>query len=159
VAVVFIDTSVLCNLLRIPGKAQHQTEVHSDYQSRRDNGDTFVLPMATVIETGNHIEQLGDSLGTERRRCAQSLTEILRSVARGTEPWVLLETSWNQSLLEQFCDGNASQTTPPFVEVATQGALGGGDLAILVERDRYAQRVMGQNVVVWTYDDELAAWA
>ncbi len=155
-AVVFIDTSVLCNLLRIPGKSQHHEAVQADYQCRRTAKDTFVLPMAAIVETGNHIEQLAASLGNERRRCAENLTSILRLVARGTEPWVLVEMEWNLELLQQFCDGG--QTTPAFTDVATQGALGGGDLTILIERDRYAKRVMGQSVEIWTYDQTLQAW-
>jgi hypothetical protein len=155
--VVFIDTSVLCNLLRVPGKAQYQEVVREDHRRRSVAGDTFVLPMATIVETGNHIEQLPESLGDERRRCADSLTEILRLVAKGTEPWVLVEMEWNLALLRQFCDGGES--TPTFTEVATQGALGGGDLTILIERDRYARSVKGQAVEIWTYDQTLAAWA
>jgi hypothetical protein len=93
----------------------------------------------------------------ERRRCAESLTRILRLVAQGTTPWVLVETEWNSELLEQFCDGGDS--TPAFIDVATQGALGGGDLTILIERDRYAKRVMTHGVEIWTYDQQLAARA
>lgn len=158
-AVVFIDTSVLCNFLRIPGKAQQQDTVSEDHQRRSEAGDTFVLPMATVIETGNHIEQLPESLGSERRRCAENLTKILRLVAQGTEPWVLVETEWNSDLLKQFCDGGEGESTPAFVDVATEGALGGGDLTILIERDRYAKRVTTHEVVIWTYDQQLKARA
>lgn len=153
--VAFIDTSVLCNLLRLPGKSQNETEVREDYRRRGEQGDTFVLPMAAVIETGNHIEQLPD--GDARRRCANGLTDLLRLVSKGTEPWVLVETEWDVGLLEQFCDGGGN--TPRFVDVATQGTLGGGDLTILVERDRYRQRVMGQDVEIWTYDQALQAWS
>jgi hypothetical protein len=156
-AVVFVDTSVLCNLLRIPGKAQLQDTVREDLRHRQESGDTFVLPMAAVIETGNHIEQLPESLGDERRRCAQGLTQILLLIAKDTEPWVLVETERNRELLEQFCNGGDS--TPAFLEVATQGTLGGGDLTILVERDRYMKSVIGQDVVIWTYDQRLASWA
>lgn len=152
-AVVFIDTSVLCNLLRVPGKAQHQDEVRADYEMHRATGDTFVLPMAAVIETGNHIEQLEESLGYHRRRCAEGLVNILRLVAGGDEPWVLHELSWDAEYLRRFCDG--SDTTPAFVDVATAGAIGGGDLSILIERAQYRERVQGQVVELWTYDDEL----
>ncbi len=155
-AIVFIDTSVLCNLLRIPGKAQQQDEVREDLRHHTEARDTFVLPMAAIIETGNHIEHL--PTGDERRRCAQGLTDILRLVAQETQPWVLVETEWNSELLKQFCDGGDGGSTPPFIEVATQGALGGGDLAILIERDRYEKRVMAQ-AVIWTYDQQLEARA
>jgi hypothetical protein len=155
--VVFIDTSVLCNFLRIPGKAQYEEVVHKDYERRRNDGNMFVLPMASIIETGNHIEQLSN--GEQRRRCADDLTKILRLVATDTSPWVLVETAWDCELLKQFCDGGEGDSTPAFLDVATEGSLGGGDLTILIERDRYAKSVKASTVEIWTYDQQLAARA
>lgn len=148
---------MLCNLLRIPGKAQHHDEALHEHEQRRAAGDTFVLPLAAVIETGNHIEQLGEGLGHDRRRCADGLVAILRLVAGGDEPWVLHELAWDAELLRRFCDG--TEGTPGFVEVAASGHLGGGDLTILIERARFAERVKGQDVILWTYDAQLGARA
>ncbi len=41
------------------------------------------------------------------------------------------------------------------MDVATEGLLGGGDLSILVERAQYRERVQGQTVELWTYDEQL----
>lgn len=60
-------------------------------------------------------------------------------------------------MLRRFCDG--TERTPGFVELATPGHLGGGDLTILIERERFAERVQGQSVELWTYDARLAARA
>lgn len=154
---VFLDTSILCNILRIPGKCQHREEVVEEYTAKRDDRGTFILPMSTVIETANHIEQLPDGLGADRRRCAEALTDLLRLVASGDAPWVLHELAWNSDLLLRLCDGGPA--SPAFVNVATLGHLGGGDLAILIERDRYLERVSGATVEVWTKDARLTAYA
>ena len=46
-------------------------------------GSTFVLPLATIIETGNHIAfTAGD-----RYALAQSLSEYIRKTATDTDPW------------------------------------------------------------------------
>ena len=53
---IFIDTSVLSNLLRIPGKNQDMEKAQQDFVAlQEDNSVQFVLPVTTVIETGNHI--------------------------------------------------------------------------------------------------------
>lgn len=154
---VFVDTSILCNLLPVPGKCQDHAEVKTEYDERRGAGATFVLPISTVIETGNHIEQLPDGLGADRRRCAEGLTAILRLIAAGQAPWVLHELAWDGELLLRLCDGG--KRSPAFVDVATRGHLGGGDVAILVERDRYLERVSGATAEIWTKDRTLASYA
>lgn len=157
-AVVFIDTSILCTLLNVPGKAQGRDEVMAEYSLRRDVGDTFILPFTAVIETANHIEQLGDGLGDARRRCAEALEAMLRLIASNQEPWVLHELAWDSELLRRFCDGHTE--TPAFVDVATRGDLGGGDLAILIERARYCERTnSAAPVEIWTKDGRLASYA
>src|SRR4051794_3050400 len=105
VSVVFIDTSVLCAFLRIPGKDDRRDEIMEEFRRRQAAGDDFVLPITTIIETGNHIEQLPEGLGAERRRCAESLAEIVRRIAGGEAPWVLHQVTWDDKLLTRFCDG------------------------------------------------------
>lgn len=111
-AVVFIDTSVLCCLLNVPGKNQKREDVFAEYSRRRSAGDVFVLPISAVIETGNHIEQLGPGLNDARHHCADALCQMLRNVVDGAEQFVMHPLSWDEDLLREFCDGGAS--TPGF---------------------------------------------
>jgi hypothetical protein len=156
-AVVFVDTSILCALLRVPGKDAGHEDVRAEFRTRHAAGDLFILPLTAVIETGNHIEQIEDGLGHHRRRCAEGLCAILRLVADGTAPWVLHRVTWDDRLLGRFCDGGPG--SPPFVDVAGPGQLGGGDLSILVERDFYREARAHVPVEVWTLDRRLEAWA
>lgn len=156
-AVVFIDTSVLCCLLNVPGKNQKREDVFAEYSRRRSAGDVFVLPISAVIETGNHIEQLGPGLNDARHHCADALCQMLRNVVDGAEQFVMHPLSWDEDLLREFCDGGAS--TPGFPQVATAGELGGGDLSILLERGRYRERVAVGPVEVWTLDKQLSGYA
>jgi hypothetical protein len=153
--VLFIDTSILCNLLDLPGMAQDRIEVAAEYRAHVEAGAQFVLPISTVIETGNHIEQIAS--GHERRIRAEQFDQILREIATDTAPWVLHAHEWDAAFLSTFCDGGP--TSPPFVEVASTGTLGGGDVSILVERDRYRARVSTRDVRIWTKDTALAAYS
>lgn len=58
--VVFVDTSVLLNVLDVPGKNSDHVEVASTFKQRVQEGHTFVIPATSVIEVGNHIAQLSD---------------------------------------------------------------------------------------------------
>lgn len=78
--VVFLDTSVLCNVLRVPGKCQNHETVVAELRTRIDEEETLVLPTATIIETGNHIAQLLD--GAVRRERAERLADFLAATRR-----------------------------------------------------------------------------
>ncbi|WKK73107.1 hypothetical protein Q0F99_09835 [Rathayibacter oskolensis] len=150
-AVVFIDTSVLCNLIPVPGKDQDADEVRKRMAARLKNDDRFILPITAVIETGNFVAQLSN--GGERYATAQRFEEILRLICAGKAPWVLHDVAWNRPFLERFLDGADSGST--FKEHA-KSEVGAGDLCILTERDSYRQRTR-INAEIWTLDNGLGA--
>ena len=148
-SVVFIDTSILCNLIPVPGRNQHESQVKGEMSTRLDAGHQFILPITAVIETGNFVAQIGD--GGERRKTAAKFEGILRLICEGKAPWVLHDVAWNQPFLEQFLDG--AGTGMNYTEHA-QNRVGAGDLCILTERRHYMTRT-GINADVWTLDSAL----
>jgi hypothetical protein len=64
-SLVFIDTSILTNFFDVPNKNSDRATVVKEFEQRRQAGATFVLPVTSIIETGNHIAQLN---GNARRR-------------------------------------------------------------------------------------------
>ena len=151
----FVDTSILTNVLQVPHKCERYAEIREELIKREDSGIIFVLPTATIIETGNHIFQLKDD--RERRQCAAKYVAVPRMTAQGLTPWTLFERLWSSDLIHALCDG--ASTTLDLVEHATQSQLGAGDLSIIVERDIYASRNSGLDVRIWTVDDRLGVWA
>ncbi|MEU8524548.1 hypothetical protein AB0C77_02935 [Streptomyces sp. NPDC048629] len=148
-----MDTSVLCNLLGVPGKSQDREKVLKDLKEKRAaSGCDLLLPVTAVIETGNHIAQLSD--GYQRHRMAEKFAELLLMVVEGKAPWALNEVEWNAAHLNALVQGGSTGMT--LVEHAVSG-VGCGDVNILIERDRYLARTSGVEAVVWTLDHGLAA--
>src|SRR5262245_14597122 len=90
--VLVIDTSILCVWLGVAGKETcgrardrwDKGRVDQIIARERKAGTTFVLPLATIIETGNHIAQgTGDRCHTE----AQRLATLMAEAADGKSPW------------------------------------------------------------------------
>lgn len=89
--VLILDTSVLCCWLQVPGKEEtgpiddrwNHARIDASLQKERASNSTFVLPLATLIETGNHIAQAA-SLRFER---ANDLAHCLREAAEARSPW------------------------------------------------------------------------
>lgn len=90
--VLIIDTSVLCCWLKVPGKdtAGPVEDLWTFERSEQvlneaiDDRATLVLPLAVLIETGNHIAQCkGD-----RYALAGQLSSLLTESVNGNIPWV-----------------------------------------------------------------------
>ncbi|WP_267102559.1 hypothetical protein [Xanthomonas sacchari] len=89
--VVVIDTSLMCCWLQVAGKETagsgedvwDYNKVDELIRNRVAAGATLVLPMATLIETGNHVAQAPHS----RYEKATSLMEHLIRSVDSSNPW------------------------------------------------------------------------
>lgn len=84
-SICIIDTSVFLNLLNVPGKNQDKEKMKECFAEYAELGVTFILPMATIIETGNHIAQNGD--GGTRRNVASRFCEAIKGAFNGDAPY------------------------------------------------------------------------
>lgn len=109
--VLVIDTSVLCCWLRIPGKdtagpdddlwTPERVELLLDEATTA--GATLVLPLAVLIETGNHIAQCNG----DRYALAGLLAQLLVDAVSGNSPWVPFagqDTLWEEEGLLRLAD-------------------------------------------------------
>lgn len=90
--VLIIDTSILCVHLQIPGKETcgpdadkwDHDRVKQKFEDEEKAGTTFVLPMATLIECGNHVNQIKSGGCYD---FAMGLAKILEKAANEKSPW------------------------------------------------------------------------
>lgn len=151
--VVFIDTSVLVNLLRVPGRCQDADACELEFKQRLSQGTKFVLPITALIETGNFIQQCSGD-----RHAAATRFETAIKVARAaTPPWTIRDVSWDGSFLDALLAG--ASTGSSLVEHFAAKRLGAGDLAMLVERDQFRDGTAYDDVRIWSLDSSLSAEA
>ncbi|MHB1536769.1 MAG: hypothetical protein ACYC1D_19605 [Acidimicrobiales bacterium] len=153
-SVTFVDTSVLCELLGVPGKSDpaRQGDVTAEMDRRWRAGERFVIPVTTVIETGNHIAQCDG----DRFEIAGRLVRLLRSAAERQGPWLVLQTRLGEEFLGALCAGDS---TGKSLEALAAARVGAGDVAVLVERDQLLASSAYTTAAVWTFDADLAAYA
>ena len=150
--VQFIDTSVLVEVLDVPGHNARHAEVFAEMERRMDAGVTFVLPVTTIIETGNHIAQChGDRCGA-----AERFVGALRLARAASPPWIVRDVAWDGQFLDDFVGGGRTGTD--LLTHLSNPTLGAGDMAILVERDQFQQDVAA-TVEVWSLDEHLVAYS
>jgi hypothetical protein len=155
--VVFLDSSVLFNLLYVPGKNADRDAVIAEFKRLTRDGSTFVFPVTAVIETGNVIShsQLAD--GHSRRTCMGRFVEWLRRALTTTVPMAVSGVPWDPDFLTSLIDGAGPRL--PLVDFAMAG-IGSGDASLLIEMDRYRAKVPSATpITLWTLDTTLASYA
>lgn len=109
--VLILDTSILCVWLDVPcmgecgpdhdkwNKARIEEKIHMETEA----GTTFVLPLASIIESGNHIAHANHS----RRERGKGLAELMRQSANQRSPWAAFSDQsklWTPDKLVQLAD-------------------------------------------------------
>ena len=125
--VLIFDTSVLCVWLKVPGKEtcgpegnrQTYDMVNAKIEEEKSQGTTFVLPIASIIETGNHIAH---SIG-DRHTVGHAFADIISATADQISPWAafteqselwkkenlkVLAERWKESVISGQSLGDAS---------------------------------------------------
>lgn len=152
--VLVIDTSVLCCWLKVPGKDEAGPledrwdfeRIDEQLRTEVERGSTLVLPIATLIETGNHIAQAP----SHRHRCAGGLSRCLRQAAEAESPWAAFT---DQSPLWQPENLNALAHSWPALANA---GITIGDATIKDVAEYYAKA--GYTVEIITGDEGLKAY-
>lgn len=105
-----MDTSILCVWLGVrwmddcgrSGNKWTYDDVNTKIELEIDEGTTFVLPLASIIETGNHIAQLKSG---PRKPYADKLIDLIVQSADNTSPWAAFTEQsglWNAENLKNL---------------------------------------------------------
>lgn len=144
--VVIIDTSVLLNVLNVPDRNQDRDEILEQFKALGDANTYFLLPLAAVFETGNHIAKLLD--GRKRRQYAQKLRDRVTEAIAGDAPWKPV----------QFPDsGEVSAWLREFPQYAMQ-KIDMSDLSIINAWEAARARYRNLRVRIWSLDQHLQGY-
>ena len=143
-AIVIVDSSVLLNIIDVPGRNQRRMEVLDRLAALIDSEDHLFIPMAAIVEVGNHIAHVAN--GAHRRAAAQRFVKEVRSALADEAPWKPINFPSNQEVLSWL---------DAFPDSATNG-VGMGDLSIRQEWASCCHRYAMSRVWVWTLDRDLA---
>ena len=87
-SICLLDTSVFVELLNVPNMNAHHAVICAELKQKIEDKESLFLPMATILETGNHIAQNGD--GTQRRKCADYFVNQIQHALDGVSPFTPL---------------------------------------------------------------------
>lgn len=153
--VVFIDTTVLLNLLNVPHNNDEHAGDTSQLKRLVGTDATLVLPFTTIIETGNAIVR---NAGRQVHACGCRLVAVLRATMADEAPWVASGVGLTHALLPLIVDGRGG--VPALLDLMMVSGVGTGDAGILAEICEYRQRIPSATpVAIWTHDEGLKAYS
>jgi len=145
-SVRIVDTSVLCNLLRVPRKDQDAELATREFRKAQENRDVFLLPIAVIYETGNHIAQSPG--GAKRRIVAEAFVELVRKAFEGEIPFVPTPLHNPDDMVRWLGE---------FPDRAAAG-MGFGDLSITKVWEEQCALNQSRRVLIWSYDRHLEGY-
>ncbi|MFH5181551.1 hypothetical protein ACHHV8_02340 [Paenibacillus sp. TAB 01] len=147
--VSIIDTSILCNIINIPHMNQNHQEIIAELTSlQQDRQQILILPLATIIETGNHIAHIAD--GNLRRERALVMAELIKRTVNDQAPW----TYFGQELERE----DLLEISSAVVEYAVM-EIGIGDLSIVQVYKKYKDTVPAiGSIRIWSLDNHLKSY-
>jgi len=156
--VIFLDSSVLLNLLAVPRRSSQREEALRRFKELRkpEANVLLVIPIAAVVEVGNHLAQLHRE---ERSRPCAAFGDLLRAAIAGRVPFLLSGAGWDGDFLTRLIEGPAPDRR---MDVLCQRGVGAGDASILLEVEHYLHRIdvgSGTPCEIWTYDEDLRSMA
>lgn len=153
-SVCLIDTSIFLNLLDVPYCNESRAKVAQDFVTFTEAGCSFLLPMATILETGNHIAQNGD--GNLRRETAKRFVLAVKGALSETAPWRPVFFPITQEVLswiDTFPDYAGRNKAPDKPEGTSFG-----DLTIIQEFEKACARFPMSEVFIWSLDSDLQSY-
>jgi hypothetical protein len=150
-SICLIDTSIFLNFLNVPHRNESRDQVLQDFKTYVASDCLFLLPMATILETGNHIAQNGD--GNQRRKIAQQFVTTVKQTFSGQSPWEPIDFPSTQEIsawLDQFPDLAGQNKAPQKLEGTSFG-----DLSIIQDFKKTCHRFPMSEVFIWSLDQDL----
>jgi hypothetical protein len=151
-AVCLIDTSIFLNILDVPSRNQDRDAVVRSFSEYVELGITFILPMASILETGNHIAQNGD--GGTRRKVASRFCEAVKGALNGEAPWGISDFPDKNEILTWIGDFPDQAGRNKSSNKTTEGTSF-GDLSIIKEYEKCCRKFSMCEVFVWSLDADL----
>lgn len=152
---VIIDTCILCVWMQVPGKdvitRKGEPDITIDHVKAKIEeetalGNRIVLPLAAIIECGNHITHIkGDAYAHVQR-----FADLMDAALDGVQPWdvftnqsALFEKDKLKELVQKWRDKGCQRHSM-------------GDASIAQVADFYSSR--GYDVEIYTADELLQAY-
>ena len=154
-AIVLLDTSIYLNILDIPGRNQDRKQVEKEFKEKIKSGDHILLPLMTIIETGNHIVRLLD--GNQRRKYAEKMKDNVIKALNGDTPYKATKCLQKEDLMRWLVDF-PNRVNQFLGDAEDKDRAGFSDFTIFKEWEQMCEIHPMSRVLIWSLDGHLKGY-
>lgn len=150
--VCLVDTTILCEFLAVPKKCSDVHTIQEQVTRYAEEQATLLLPMATLIETGNHISQNGNE--HQRRDIARQFVTLVEGALSGQGRPFAVASFPNDETVKRWL-----RVFPGYAQNSDRRGKGIGlaDVSIVDEWERQCVLNPRRRVLIWSLDHHLAS--
>ncbi|MBF0435344.1 MAG: hypothetical protein HQL77_08220 [Magnetococcales bacterium] len=153
--IILLDTSIYLNVLDVPSFNQDRHIVLDEFENCVQFGNFFLLPLASIWETGNHIADLRD--GKIRRLYAKKLVGDVKMAVKGDAPYRPTHFPTQTEFLE-WLDAFPDATMRSKSSQKSREGVSLVDLSTIKEWERTKSRHPMSRVRIWSLDMDLSGY-
>jgi hypothetical protein len=145
-SICLIDTSIFLEIINVPQKSNQSELILQELEEKIKSSESLFLPMATILETGNHIAQNGD--GNQRRICAKRFVSEVTKALEEKSAFTPINFPQKEDLQGWLKE---------FPNKVMEGS-GLGDLSIIHDWRRICDQNKSRRVYIWSLDKHLKGY-
>lgn len=145
-AICIIDTSIFLEILNVPFRANQHDDIIKKLEEKIEHRESLFLPMATILETGNHIAQSAN--GEQRRKIAERFVRFIQDALEGKAPFTPINFLSSERMKQWLAE---------FPDSAMRG-ISLGDLSTIKDWERQCTLHKARRVYIWTLDQDLMGY-
>jgi hypothetical protein len=154
-SIVLLDTSIYLNVLNVPGWNQDRIQVFADFRTKIAQNDYFLLPMATIWETGNHIADLEN--GGLRRTYAQKFADDVSNALTGVTPYKATHFPNRDQFVLWLAQFPEYASRNKSLRKLREG-ISLADLSMIKEWEQNCELHNMSRVLIWSLDSDLQGY-
>ena len=141
---VLIDTSIMLEILGVPKKI-NDPNIKKHFNAMLTSDDyILILPLATILETGNHISHIKSNDKNLRFIIANEFINKVKMALEGTKPFKALE--WEAKEIGEWID---------VFPIEASKKISFGDCSIKAQFTKLCSKYHGFPIKIWSKDDDL----
>ncbi|MDD3536095.1 MAG: hypothetical protein PHC50_08135, partial [Candidatus Cloacimonetes bacterium] len=139
-------TSIFLEILNVPFRANQHDDIIKKLEEKIEHRESLFLPMATILETGNHIAQSAN--GEQRRKIAERFVRFIQDALEGKAPFTPINFLSSERMKQWLAE---------FPDSAMRG-ISLGDLSTIKDWERQCTLHKARRVYIWTLDQDLMGY-
>jgi hypothetical protein len=143
------------NVLDVPAFNQDRKTILYDFKKYINGRCSFILPMATIWETGNHIADL--AAGGNRFKYSQKFVQDVTNALSGNTPYTATHFPDREEFLNWLSDYPEYAKTNKSSTHRREGTSL-SDLSIIKEWENMKKKTAQRRVLIWSLDTDLQAY-